>query len=149
MRITYSLTTAARLQLQSASLQPTPAASCPLGSSRTLHAFTRQLVSTLFSHLGWQHHPWAFLYTSGFVTQRSRGRYSGYCRCTGMALEWVGGTHLLSASDSETAIRASSSQCRPIANSGRYIFHCNITNEPSRILSYPFNTDRRCTRNKS
>src|ERR1700761_9178599 len=130
MRITYNLTIAARLPLQLVLLQPTPAASCPLGSSRTLHAFTRQLVSTLFSHLEWRHHPWAFLYTSGIVTQRSRGRYSGYCRFTGMALEWVGGTHLLSASDLETAIRASSSRCRPIASSGWHIVHCNVTNEP-------------------
>jgi hypothetical protein len=114
-RITFSHTTAARLPLQLDLLLPIPAASCPLGSSQILHTFRRQVVSTLFSHLGWQRLPWEFLYTSGFAMQRSRRRYSGYCRCTGMALKWVGGTHPQSVSDLETAILASSSQCRPIA----------------------------------
>jgi len=114
MRITSSLTTAVPLPLQSVLLQPTLAALCPLGSSQILHAIRRQLVSTWLSHLGWPHHLWAFLYTSGSATQRSRGRYSGYCRRTGMALEWVSGTHPQSANDSEIAIHASSSQCRPI-----------------------------------
>ena len=114
MRITCSLTTAARLPLQSVLLQPTPAALCPLGSSRILHIFGRQPVSTLLSHSGWRHLPWVFSYTSGFATHRSRGRYSGYCRRMEMALEWTGGTHPQSASDSETAIRASSSRRRPI-----------------------------------
>ena len=112
MRITSSLTTAVRLPLQSVLLQPTLAALCPLGSSQILHAFRRQVVSTWLSHLGWPHHLWAFLYTSGSATQKSRGRYSGYCRRTGMAQEWVSGTHRQSASDSGTAIHASSSQCR-------------------------------------
>jgi hypothetical protein len=73
-----------------------------------------------------------FSYTSGLATQRSRGRYSGYCRCTGMALEWVGGTHPQSVSDSETAIHASSSQCRPIAVRGMK-FRLNIDSEEHKI----------------
>ena len=113
-RITCSLTTAARLPLQSVLLELTPAPLCPLGSSQMLHAFGRPLVSTLLSQLGWPHLPWEFSYTLGFVMHRSRGRYSGYCSCTEMALEWVGGTHPQNARDSETAIHASSSQCRLI-----------------------------------
>ena len=111
-RTMYNRITAARLQSLSPLLQPTPAASCPLGFSPILRGSTKRPPSTFLFRLAWLRHAQVLSSTSTSATTGNAMRYRSFYRCTDRAPNQGGGTPLRSGGDSETVILGLSLQYR-------------------------------------